>query len=78
MELFWILFTWVGLGLFAIAEYLGIRGKKPYTRYLRKWLGLEPERKGIKWTWYSFIGLWVIFTIWLPLHLACVWPWENC
>lgn len=78
MEVFWIMFTLIPLAVFGVAETLGIKSGKPYTRYLRKWLGIDPPRKGVKWAWWSFAGLWLIFAIWFPVHLACAWPWESC
>lgn len=77
MEIFWIFFTLIPLATFAVMETIGLFSKKPYTRYLRKWLGTDPPRKGVRWSWYSFIGIWVLFVIWFPIHLLCAWPWET-
>lgn len=77
MELFWLFFTMIPLVVFAVMETLGIMSGKPYTRYLRKWLGTDPPRKGVRRAWIAFLVLWTIFAIWLPFHLACAWPWET-
>jgi hypothetical protein len=77
-ELFWILFTVIPLAVFAVAQTIGLRNRGPYTGPLRKWLGIEPRRKNVMWLWVTVAALWTTFVIWLPLHVACVWPWENC
>lgn len=65
----WGIFWTVGLSGFVALQVAGIAKDNPFSRHLRKWMGVAPQRW---WRYITIPALWS-FLEWFGIHITTPW-----